>query len=159
MKALVLYYSLEGSTESIAKEISSSLDIPIAKIEPVKDIKSKGFLKYFLGGRQVLKGIKPELKPLEVNLDDYDLVFLGSPTWAGTYTPPIKTLLEDHLKGKSIGYFYTHTGGNAKVTDNAKAAIKINNTFLSAIDIMNPKKTPSESAKKAIDWARKLIQQ
>jgi multimeric flavodoxin WrbA len=41
--------------------------------------------------------IKPKLEPINVDFQAFDVIFLGSPIWAGTYAPPIKTLLEDGI--------------------------------------------------------------
>ena len=93
-KTLVLFYSYEGSTRKIAELIASSIDADIEEIKPVKEMKSKGFAKYVWGGRQAAMRTQPKLEPLNVNLDDYDTIFLGSPVWAFTYSPPIRSLLK-----------------------------------------------------------------
>ena len=45
MKTLVLYYSFEGNTEYVATGLAKRLDADIQKIEPIKELKSKGFSK------------------------------------------------------------------------------------------------------------------
>ncbi|MCK9191429.1 MAG: hypothetical protein M0P10_07785 [Sphaerochaetaceae bacterium] len=44
-KTLVLYYSLEGSTEKIAKYLAEELNLDIERVRPKKEIKSKSFFK------------------------------------------------------------------------------------------------------------------
>ena len=131
-KSIILYYSYEGSTKKVAEYLSQELNIPCEGIKPVKDITAKGFSKYFWGGKQVIMKNKPELIPLESNLDEYDTVFLGSPIWAGSFAPAIKTLLEDGiLKGKRVKFFYTHDGGPQRAESKIEEEVKINNTLVS----------------------------
>lgn len=92
MKTLILYYSFEGNTEYVATKLASYLDADFQKVVPVKELKSKGFSKYIWGGRQAfMKEKKPAIAPLEKNYKDYDLILIGTPIWAFTYAPPIRT--------------------------------------------------------------------
>lgn len=70
-------------------------------------------------------GIKPEILPLDKNVGDYDIVFVGSPVWYGTFAPPLGTFFsQNDLSGKTIIPFCTHGGGGAGnlFEDVAKAA-------------------------------------
>ena len=47
-------------------------------------------------------------------LDGYDVVFIGSPVWYGTYAPPVAEFLKTHaFAGKTAVPFCTHGGGGA----------------------------------------------
>nr|WP_300005272.1 NAD(P)H-dependent oxidoreductase [Tissierella sp.] len=139
-KSIILFYSFEENTKKVAEFLSKELNIPSEEIKPVKDLKSKGFSKYFWGGQQVIMNRKPDLNEIKANLDDYDTVFLGSPIWAGTFAPAIKTLLEDGiLKEKKVKFFYTHDGGPGKAENKIKEAVSINNTFVSAYGLARVK--------------------
>lgn len=154
MKALVLYYSYEGNTKFIAEAISEALNAPVIRIHPTKDLTSTGFGKYVWGGGQVVMGIKPKLEPLECNFNDYDVIFLGSPIWAGTYTPPIKTLLEDKFFiDKKVFYFYTHLGGAQNAEHRAEKVISKSNQFVGALGFLEVLKNPEENRRKAQMWA------
>ncbi len=157
-KIIVVYYSFEGNTKSIAAFLAKDLNADILEIKPIKELKSKGFGKYFWGGTQVIMGIKPELKPLSKNLDEYDTILVGTPIWAGTYAPPIKTLLEEnYIEGKKVAYFYCHQGGPGKAVDKAKSVIEKKNTFIGAKDFLKPKKNIESSSKEAKLWAERII--
>lgn len=154
MKALVLYYSYEGNTEFIAEAIAEALNAPVIRIHPTKDLTSTGFGKYVWGGGQVVMGIKPKLEPIECNLNDFDVIFLGSPIWAGTYTPPIKTLLEDNFFiDKKVFYFYTHQGGAQNAERRAEKVISKSNQFVGALGFLEVLKNPEENKRKAQMWA------
>ena len=45
--------------------------------------------------KEVNEGFMPELKPLDVNIDDYDVIAVGTPTWWYTMAPAIHTFLHE----------------------------------------------------------------
>ncbi len=47
------------------------------------------------GHKEVNEGFMPELKPLDVNIDDYDVIAVGTPTWWYTMAPAIHTFLHE----------------------------------------------------------------
>lgn len=70
-------------------------------------------------------GIKPEILPLDKDVSNYDIVFVGSPVWYGTFAPPLGTFFsKNDLSGKTVIPFCTHGGGGAGhlFEDVAKAA-------------------------------------
>lgn len=157
-KALVLYYSFEGNTKKVAEVLAESLNADIEEVKPVKELKSKGFSKFIWGGSQVVMGKKPEIVELQSDLSIYDIVFVGSPIWAGTFAPPVKTLLEDKISNKKIAYFYTHDGGYKKATEKGKETIVIKNQFLGAIDLQTISKNWEVSKEKIIHWGKEILE-
>lgn len=154
MKALVIYYSFEGNTELIANTIAETLKIPATRIHPAKEMTSTGFSKYVWGGGQVVMKIKPKIEPIDVNFQEFDTIFLGSPIWAGTYAPPIKTLLEEGIfKNKKVFYFYTHQGGAQNAEIRAEKVISRFNHYALAAGFINVLENPEESKNKAREWA------
>jgi len=153
LKTLVLYYSYEGSTQKVAEYLTESLGLDIARVIPVKEMKSKGFGKFFLGGSQVIMKKKPKILPLNIDFDQYDLILLGSPIWAGTFAPPIHTLLESGLiHDKNIGYFYCHEGGAKGAVDKLKTNCG-DNTVISNFSCPNVKNDFDNIKTSLLDWA------
>lgn len=158
MKSLVLYYSFEGNTENIAKAIATGIDADIEMVKPVKELKSKGFSKFIWGGSQVVMGKKPKIQPINVNIETYDFILIGTPIWAGTYAPPIKTLIEnEYIKNKKVAYFYTHEGGHSKAMAKAKESISKLNTFIDGRDFLNRDEPMNTHHEDAITWVQELI--
>ena len=61
--------------------------------------------------KEVESGGKPDIKKLQVNPSDYDVIFLGSPVWWYTFAPAINTVLNSFdFKGKTIYPFITNGG-------------------------------------------------
>jgi hypothetical protein len=53
-----------------------------------------------------------QIEPSTVNTADYDLICLGTPTWAGKPAPAINTVIKNfEIRGKDIILFVT-LGGN-----------------------------------------------
>lgn len=51
----------------------------------------------------VNRGYMCPIKPLRVNIQDYDVIAVGTPTWWYTMTPAVKTFLHnENWKGKEV---------------------------------------------------------
>ena len=156
-KKLILFYSYEGSTKKVAEYLSKELDIPCEQVRPIKDLKPKGITKYPIGGGQVILKRKPELMPIEEDLKGYDTILLGSPIWAGNFTPAIRTLLETGiLKDKKIAFFYTSQGGPGKVERKKKEAANRNNQLISSYGLVNIAEDFEELKQGVLEWARSI---
>ncbi len=155
-KNLVVYYSYEGSTRVIAQTIADVLDAGMIECKPLKDLSLKGFTKYIWGGRQVVFKLHPQLETFEKNPDDYDMVIIGTPVWAFTYAPAIRSFLSQvNLKNKKIGLFCCHEGAKGRTFNNLKKVLS-NNTFIGEIDFLNVEKNKEENIVKAKNWAMTL---
>ena len=89
MKSVVIYYSLEGNTDLVAKMIAERIGADRIRLKPEKDIQSTGASKYLLGGKGVMLNERPKLTNGEINLDQYDTLIIGTPIWASSFTPPL----------------------------------------------------------------------
>ena len=118
-KAIVVYYSQLNSTKAVAEQIATELDIPIVSIEPVVPY-DDDFNATIQRGQKEMAGALPEIKPLDVKLEDYDVIFLGYPIWFGTYANPIATLIkENQFEGKTVVPFCTFGSGGLNTSSDA----------------------------------------
>lgn len=117
-KALVLYFSQTETTKTVAELIQQKTGADIATIEVVNPY---GTYNETLARRteEVSTGNLPELKPLKVNIADYDIIYLGTPVWFGTVSNPIFSLLKtEKFEGKTVVPFITcGSGGRTAVLD------------------------------------------
>ena len=122
MKNLVCYYSLEGNTEFIAKKIADKTESDLLKIKPVNEINNSGFKKYLIGGFQTIFKHRPELQDYYISDKRYDLLFIGTPVWAGSITPPIRSFLHSNsLKAKKIILFSTYKSSEGRAFTQMKS--------------------------------------
>ena len=159
MKALVVYYSLEGNCKFIAEEIKKETGADILELKPVNDISKKGFFRYFSGGYQALREKKPELKPVNIDLSQYDIIFLGAPVWAQRFAPTINTFISgNQFSGKKIALFCTSGSGNTKALGKMKEQLEKENTIIGELEFANPlKKNKEESLKKLGEWLGNIL--
>lgn len=160
MKILVVYYSFEGNTELIGNTIASTVGADTLVLKPVNEIKTKGFMKYVWGGSQVVMGKSPKLEPYEINPRDYDIIFIGTPVWAWTYTPPLNTFLKaSNILHKKIALFTCHGGQNGKTFEKMKGALP-GNQFIAQQDFFEPLfRNTDKNIEKAKQWAKEVINQ
>lgn len=159
LKKLVIFYSFEGNTKFIAEGISEIIGADLLELKPKKDVESKGFMKYFWGGKQVITGKKPELLPIDKKPEDYDLILIGTPIWASRYTPAINTFLDTaQINGKKIAFFCCHAGGgNGKAFKMLKEQLK-GNEVLGEIEFKDPLKKGKEEAKEQLkEWIERIL--
>ncbi|MGA1873745.1 MAG: flavodoxin family protein [Thermoplasmatota archaeon] len=158
MKKLVVFYSLEGNTRLLAEDIAISIGADIMEIKTEKDMNSKGFFKFLIGGWQAIRGVKPPLKPMHKNPEEYEVIFIGTPIWAGRQSPAVKTFIEDHLPmGKKVAFFCTCNGNSGSALQNMRS-ISPESEFLGEKEfIAAPKEKRGETVASAMKWARSLV--
>lgn len=77
------------------------------------------------GHNEVNRGYKPEIKPLNINIDDYDIITIGTPTWWYTMAPAVLTFLSSqNWNGKTVIPYITHGGWPGHVIKDIKAVCK-----------------------------------
>jgi flavodoxin len=157
MNILVIFYSYEGNTAFIAKTIAEHLKGDIIRLTPVKEMTSAGFLKYFWGGKQVLMKQCPSLEPFNQDYGKYDYVFVGSPVWAWSFAPAIRTLFEKcGLVDKKIYFFTTSEGGNKKVETRIQELVSKDNQLLGYHDFVNVLKDQDEAVQETRLWLKDI---
>ena len=157
-KSLVIFYSFEGNTKMIAETIANSADAEILELKPENEMKSRGFMKYFHGGKAAIMKNKPKLQPIDTAFDKYDILFIGTPVWAWTYAPPLNTFFSEHsLSNLNIALFCCHGGAKGAIFSKMKRALK-GNRILGEIDFRDPLKKETEiSQQRAAEWTKKIL--
>jgi len=157
LRKLVIYYSLEGNTEYIAQAVAEAIEADLLELKPVKEISKKGLFRYLHGGKQAIRKEQPLLLPLNKDPQAYDLIILGTPVWAWTYSSPVHTFLsQNRLENKKIAFFCCHGGDKGKTLEHMESILK-NNEILGKSDYFNPLHQDSEqNRKKAVEWAKNL---
>jgi flavodoxin len=155
LKKLVVFYSLEGNTKYIAQAIAEEIAADLLELKAVKEINKKSLFRFLHGGKQAIRKEQPELLPLDKDPQDYDLIILGTPVWAWTYSAPLHTFLcQNKIENKKIAFFCCHGGDKGKTLQHLENILK-DNKILGKSDYFNPlKKDPEQNRKKAVEWAK-----
>jgi flavodoxin len=158
LKKLVVFYSFEGNTRFVAETIAAKVGADLLELQPQKEISTHGFMKYFWGGRQATMKVKPELLPLEKDPDDYDLIYLGTPVWAFTFAPPVRTFLTGHPPvRKKIALFCCYEGGLGKTFENLRTLLT-GSEILSEKTFLTPLRKKTETQIQAEKWAEEVAE-
>ena len=154
MKTAIVFYSMSGNTEYVANKISEKIDADIIRVVPQKAYPDSGFKKFLWGGKSAVMGEEPELEEYVFDSEKYDQIILGTPVWASTFTPPIRTFIKENkekLKGKKIAVFVCLSGaGSQKTIEKLKQFLQIEN-FEAELVLIDPKEKMLEENDKKIE--------
>lgn len=110
-KTLVAFFSYSGTTKRLAEKISDMKNIDLLEIDTIKKYQSDYRRLLEESETEKKQNARPELKKVNINLEDYDTVILGYPNWYNTCPMVILTFLETYdMSGKVIAPFCTHGG-------------------------------------------------
>lgn len=156
MKSLVIYYSYEGTTALMADAIADEIGADKRRLYVIDEKRKKGFSKILWGGFQVIRKKEPELSPLNIDIKDYDLIIIGTPVWAGTYAPAIRTFLnKNEFKGLNIAYFYTDLGGPGNIEMDLSHTFSRSN-LVGKLGLSKVRDDIESAKNKACEWAKNL---
>ena len=114
MKSLVVYYSLTGKTRLVAQAIAEALNATLLEIKETKPRKLGPFV-YLTGGFAAVMNRGSKINPIDVDLKQYERIFIGSPNWGSRPAPAINSFIyQTNFEGRSIIPFFTMGGDNAE---------------------------------------------
>lgn len=109
MKTLIIYYSESGSTQKVAETLAIKLECDLCRVKDLK--KRTGFKNKITSSIDAFRENKTEIYPESLNLQEYNTIYFGTPTWANNPAPAIITMIDRcDLRGKDIVLFATMTG-------------------------------------------------
>ena len=125
-RVLTVYYSWSnGNTEKIAKMLQKEIGGDIVRIDTVTPYEGSYDDVVNQGQEEVQCGYEPEIKPLDVNISDYDVIAVGTPTWWYTMAPAVRTFLHtESFADKTVIPFMTNAGWPGNVIKDMKNACK-----------------------------------
>ena len=121
-KALVVYFSATNHTESVATTVSSYINSPIYKLEPVNPYTSED-LNYSNSNSRVVKEYETTQRGERVNVsltqtkfeefDDAKYIFLGAPVWWRQLSWVVENFVSDNdFSNKTIIPFGTSSSSS-----------------------------------------------
>jgi len=132
-KILVVYFSESPNqnTHTVAMWIHEAVGGDIQRIRMIEPYVGSYGEILNRGREEFQSNVRPAIRPLEKNIADYDIIFIGSPIWFSTYAPPLATFLDGNdFTGKTIVPFCTHGGHGAgnfydDIKKNTEGAIRV----------------------------------
>ncbi len=113
-KTLVAYYSFTNNVHTIVSDLQDQTGADVVRIEPAEEGLDYAANNYAIGSA-LISAIRnnpddassyPEIKPVDVNLDEYDMVIVAAPLWWSNMAAPMQTYLFHNgaqMAGKKIG--------------------------------------------------------
>ena len=107
-KTLLVYFTYSGNTQEAAEYIGRLMGLDAIEIEMVNPYRGN---IYEVSQLDLMQGIRPGLTTRIDNMEQYDLILLGYPTWWATMPMPVYAFLESYdFTGKTIVSFSSHGG-------------------------------------------------
>lgn len=153
IKTAVIYFSATNTTEEKAKCISDYINADLIRIEP-KDEYTSDDLDYSNSNcraniEQKDNNSRPIIKN-NIDINDYDVIYLGYPIWWGDVPKIILNFLDTHdLSNKKVILFCTSGGSSI---DKSMNTIKNYNENINVID----GKELNVTKKEIINWVNNL---
>ena len=108
---LCIYYSRTGNTRRAIKEIALEVD---AEVVAISDEQNRdGWRGYIRSGMDAMRKSTHPLRPFttEKPIEEYKLVIIGTPVWAGRCASPVRGFLKRRgLEVTNAAYVLTRSG-------------------------------------------------
>lgn len=112
--SLVVFYSWSGNTHHVARLIAEQAGADLHEIKPITAYPVDYHQVAVQAKKELNLKFRPQLIPFNMNWDQYEVVYLGTPNWCGTMAPPLASFLWEWMPtDKMIVPFCTHGGGGA----------------------------------------------
>lgn len=108
---LVVYYSRSGNTRAVAQAVHQRVGGDLVELLTVDPYPEDYQATTAQAKKELQSGYRPPLQTKIGRMDDYGVIFVGSPCWWGTVATPVITFLSEYdFSGKTIVPFMTHEG-------------------------------------------------
>lgn len=165
-KTLIVYYSFTNNVHTIVTDLQTQIEADAVRIEPAEEGLDYAANNYAIGSA-LIQAIRnnpndaasyPEIKPVEVNIADYDRIIVGAPLWWSNMAAPLQTFLFHHgdeMKGKDIGLIVSSSSsGISGVEADTKRLIPEGNFLEPSLWIRSSQTSNCHSL--IADWLNKI---
>ena len=133
-KILIAYFShigenvglgmiVKGNTEIVAEMIAERTGGTLLEVKPVTAYPRTYDECLKVAKKELAQNARPEIKPMDINPEDFDEIYIGYPVWLNEMPMPMYTFLEKYnLKGKLVHPFVTHEGSGLSAIAKLKKA-------------------------------------
>lgn len=136
-KTLIVFFSWGGNTRTVANYIHDLIGGDIVEVETVTPYPDRYEEVIRIAPQELANDYRPPLKTRVDNMDEYDILIVGTPIWGGHLTPAMKSFLASYdLSGKTIAPFCTHGGsGTSQSVNDIRSVCSDDVTFLTPLAV------------------------
>lgn len=150
-------YITKGNTEIIAEMIAKETSADLFHIETVVSYPKEYDFCIEIAKKEASANARPEIKS-DINIDAYDIIYIGYPIWWGEPPMAVYTFIEKHSwQGKTVIPFCTHEGSGLGNTErnigNACKGATLQKGL--ALKGTTAQKSPEETRKILLNWLDK----
>ncbi|MGD9560529.1 MAG: flavodoxin family protein [Oscillospiraceae bacterium] len=110
MKTLVIFYSYNGATRQLARQLAEAEG---ADLYEVLDQKRPSLVGTFLRCPGALRQASGKVQPIEVDFSAYERFIVMGPIWASHPAPPVNNILRALPKGSAVELRMASAGGSS----------------------------------------------
>lgn len=154
-RILVTYFSLSGNTKAVAEKIALYTGADLYRIEPVTPYPENMDSLLCRAKEEVRNIRKTEIKETDLDLNDYDIIFVGTPVWFSEWVPEVTEFVKRH-KSTNAKFIPFCTAGkfyDSSFTDRIYDIIKTNNR---STGICISKENKANQTKDIVSWLEHL---
>ncbi|MCM1331623.1 MAG: flavodoxin [Bacteroides sp.] len=165
-KTLIVYYSFSNNVHTIVNDLKTQIEADVVMVEPAEEGLDYAANNYAIGSA-LIQAIRnnpndassyPAIKPVEVNIADYDRIIVGAPLWWSNMAAPLQTFLFQHgaeMADKQIGLIVSSaSSGIGGVESDAKRLIPEGNFLSPSLWIRSSQTSNCHSL--IADWLDKI---
>ncbi len=165
-KTLIVYYSFTNNVHTIVSDLQTQIEADVVRVEPAEEGLDYAANNYAIGSA-LIQAIRnqpndaasyPAIKPVEVNIADYDRIIIGAPLWWSNMAAPLQTFLFQYgnrMGGKSIGLIVSSaSSGISSVESDAKRLIPEGNFLTPSLWIRSSQTSNCHSL--IADWLNQI---
>lgn len=136
-KTLIVFFSWGGNTRAVAGQIHDLIGGDMVEVETVVPYPDTYEEVTKIAPVELANDFRPELKTKVDNMEEYDILIVGTPIWGSHLAPAMKSFLASYdLSGKTIAPFCTHGGsGTAQSVNDIRSVCPDNVTVLESLAI------------------------
>ena len=145
-KKLIAYFSASGVTAKVANMLADAVGSDIHEIRPKVPYTKEDLNWMNRKSRSSIemnnKSIRPEIAECNVQIDDYDVIFLGFPIWWYVAPTIINTFLEKYDFSKKKIILFATSGGSkfGKTVEELKVSVSSDTEIIEG-KLLNGKQT------------------
>lgn len=153
-KPLIVYYSLTGTTRTIAQELSRALS---CETEGIVSQKYRQYLWKITCVNDQLFDRDDDLAPVTTDLTQYNQLIIASPVWIHTVSSPMRTLIKyNGFKNKQVWLVLTNQGNYGPADE--KSIIKFLNDWGITVKGCYAVCTAGQTEQELLRQARRIAQ-